>query len=598
VKDDRTVALSWSSELPCDREFGWEVLSHERGHCDLSRLNSGAALLVNHNENDQVGVVESAEIGPDRIGRAIVRFGTSQRAEEIYQDVKSGIRRLASVGYKIRGGKPDGEKDGKRKFLITDWIPGEISIVPIPVDPKIGVGRAQDNNMKKIQILLDPDPAGAGGGGGAATPPRIVEITPDQARAQEKARCKDILTIGHLHKRSEDAQKFIDEGKTADQFRSFVLESYGAKQVDIADPVIGMSDKEIKRYSLVRALNLLASKKALDGLEKEASDAVETLTRKQPQGFYVPHDIATRSFGQSKGLSTAEVVALIAGIQQRALNATTATAGGFTVGTNLLASSMIELLRNNMVTAQLGARLLSGLVGNVAIPKHTGGATAYWLPESGTVTASQQTFGQLGLVPHRLAAATAYDKQLLMQSSIDVEGFVRQDLMAVLALEKDRAVINGLGNAGEPLGILNTTGVGSITYSAAPTWAKVVENETTLFAANVPLVNVAFLTSGATRGKWKSTVKVSGAAAGFLCEPNNVANNYPLIATTQMPSGDKTIFGNWSDLILADWDGLDVVVDPYSLSLSNQARIVINMHTDNGVRHPTSFVVSTDSAAQ
>jgi HK97 family phage major capsid protein len=172
---------------------------------------------------------------------------------------------------------------------------------------------------------------------------------------------------------------------------------------------------------------------------------------------------------------------------------------------------------------------------------------------------------------------------------------VRNDLMTVLALAKDLACISGAGAAGEPVGILNTTGVGSITYSAAATWAKVVENETTLFAANVH-GTPAFVSSFATQGKWKTAAKVT-AQPIYLIESGS-ANGYKFAATSQMPSGDKSIFGVFSDLIVADWDGIDIVVDPYSLSLGNQVRIVVNLMTDVGIRNPVSFVVSTDSAAQ
>ena len=159
-------------------------------------------------------------------------------------------------------------------------------------------------------------------------------------------------------------------------------------------------------------------------------------------------------------------------MMQRTMTAGSFSGGGALIDSELRTADMIELLRNKALVSQMGARTLSGLVGNIAIPRVTGGATAYWLPESGTVNASDQSFGQLGLVPHRLVGDTGYSKELLMQSSADVEGFVREDLMRVLALEKDRVAITGLGAAGEPRGIMNTTGVGSVTFGAAPTWAK------------------------------------------------------------------------------------------------------------------------------
>ena len=97
----RTVRLSFSSEEPVERWFGYEILDHSPGSVDLSRIKAGGALLVDHDTGDQVGVVEEASVGADRKGRATVRFGTSARANEIFQDVKDGIRRLVSVGYRV-----------------------------------------------------------------------------------------------------------------------------------------------------------------------------------------------------------------------------------------------------------------------------------------------------------------------------------------------------------------------------------------------------------------------------------------------------------------------------------------------------------------
>lgn len=585
-EDKRTVSLSFSSEEPVERWFGIEILDHEKKAVDLSRLKRGAPLLLDHDTRKQIGVIESCEIGDDKKGRAVVRFSKSPLGQEIFQDVQDGIRSLVSVGYRILEAVREKEKEGVETFRVVRWQPSEVSIVSIPADTTVGVGRNQqspsDSNMR---ILLDPAPS-PGGGGPAPTPAptptvNVQEIT-ERATSAERTRQLEINSLARAHKCDDIAEKAILEGVTVDAFRKMVLERQynGGKPLVPAEskPGIGMSDKEARQFSITRAITCFAEHGRLDGLEKEASDAVAKKLGRSSKGFFIPWDT-------------------MAAPAKRALNATTATAGGFTVGTDVLGSSMIELLRNKMVFTSLGAQSLGGLQGNVAIPRHTGGATAYWLAEGAAVTTSQQTFGQLALTPKRLAAMTAYDKQLLLQSSIDVEGFVRNDLMTVLALEKDRACINGLGAAGEPLGILNATGVGTVTFGAAATWAKVVEFETTTATANALAGSVHYLTTPATKGKWKTAVKVSGQAI-FLWENGDMVNGYSAAATNQFPSGDKVIFGNFADFIVADWEGLDVVVDPYTLAANGQIRIIITTHTDNGIRHAASFTISTDSGAQ
>lgn len=352
-----------------------------------------------------------------------------------------------------------------------------------------------------------------------------------------------------------------------------------------SSPFLGLSDREKKKYSIVRAINELSQYGKLEGLERECSEEVAKRTQQIARGFFIPGDITMNEFSRVSGDT-------LTGL--RALNATTATAGGFTVSTET--DTMIDLLRNKMVVAQLGARVLPNLVGNLAIPRQTGGATAYWLSETEEVTASQQSFGQVAFTPHRLAGLTYYTKQLLVQTGSAIESFVREDLMTVLALEKDRAAINGIGAAGEPLGILNTTGINSITFGGAPTWQDAVDLETLVEDDNVQFDGTtAYVTTPTAKGKWKTTQQVSGQAV-FLWQ-NNTVNGYTAVSTKQIPS-DRMIFGKWSDLIIADWQNIDVVVDPISMATTGQTRVIINILTDCGTRYPQSFAASIDSAAQ
>ena len=145
---------------------------------------------------------------------------------------------------------------------------------------------------------------------------------------------------------------------------------------------------------------------------------------------------------------------------------TTATAGGFLVETDM--GPMIELLRNQPQVIAAGATSLGGLVGDVALPTHVSGATAYWVSETGTLTDSQSVFGQKKLTPKRLGSTIPYSTQFLAQASIDAESFIRGDAVRVLALEKDRAALLGSGVNGEPLGVANTEGINQkVTYGGA-----------------------------------------------------------------------------------------------------------------------------------
>jgi len=159
--DTRSVELSFSSEEPYKRWFGEEVLGHDPSEVRMERMESGAhPLLLQHDTNQQIGVIEKAWLdGEDKKGRAIVRFApkSNRLAEEVYQDVVAGIRSLVSVGYRVHEFKEkipigeDGEPDpDKTKYRAVDWEPFEVSIVSIPADTSVGVGKA-DQDLDKPQ---------------------------------------------------------------------------------------------------------------------------------------------------------------------------------------------------------------------------------------------------------------------------------------------------------------------------------------------------------------------------------------------------------------------------------------------------------------
>ncbi len=606
----RTVELSFASENPCERYFGNEILDCSPGSVDMSRMNGGAPLLMEHNRDDVVGVCVGASCTPDKMCRGTFRFGKSARATEILTDVADGIRSLVSVGYRVRKMVTEKIENGVETLRATSWMPLEASIVSVPLDPSVGVGRSGSNEQYEIEVesmrnlKLDPAPSGGGGGGGSppAAPPVISRAEAlAEARRDLNKRDAEIRAMAKTAKLEDYGEECIRADMSIDEFRvkafEKVCQSAGSKPIQATETSeVGMTDKEIRQYSLVKAIRQAASKQPLDGIEKEASDAVAKNIRQTPKGFFVPMDITARSFAESRGIPRSEFETIRHEIAQlRALVPNVFSAGGALIATDLLMGSMIDLLRNNMQVMALGARNLTGLVGDVAIPRVTGGATAYWLGVGAAVTRSQQAVGQLALTPHRLAAATAYDKQLMIQTSLSVEQFVRQDLMEVLALEKDRAAINGSGVSGEPLGILNTTGLSTpVTFAtaASPLFTEIIKFETNLATNNADRGNLGFLVHPTVRGFLKGWPKF--ASTGTPIWENDTLNSYPARSTNQVPVATSTIFGRWDDLIIADWDGMDVVVDPYTLSLNGQIGIVIQMFTDIGIRHAVSFAVSTN----
>lgn len=592
-EEARTVELAFSSETPYERWWGIEVLDNTTTAVRLGRLTSGGPLLMDHDTRDQVGVIESVRIDADRVGRAVVRFGKGARAQEAWQDVQDGIRRNVSVGYAIHKAQLVETSDtGLDTYRVTDWEPLEISLVSVPADATVGIGRsAADGGDNPIQILKEQRMPNDN----TPTPAAPVDHAAIERAAAERAnqdatkRAADIIAIGEMFAKQggeKRAAEALRAGKTVEQFRHEMLQHMATQPVPTAD--VGLSEKEARSFSFIRAVNALANpgdRKAQEAaaFERECSDAVASKQGRAAQGFFVPAEV-----------------------QRRDLNVTTATAGGNTVATNLLASSFIELLRNKLAVAGMGAQMLTGLSGNIAIPRATGGATAYWVAESGAPTESQAAFDQVTMTPKTVGAYSDISRKLLLQSSIDVEGFVRNDLATVLALAIDLAAINGTGASNQPRGILATSGIGDVaggTNGLAPTWAHIVELESDIAIANADVGTMGYLTNAKVRGKLKTTSKVSGQN-GFIWE-DGMLNGYKASVSNQVPSNltkgtssgvcSAIIFGNWSDLIIGQWGTLDLMVDPYSGSTSGTVRVVALQDVDIAVRNAVSFSAMLDA---
>lgn len=617
--EKRTVEIAFSSEYPVDRGEYDEVLDHNPDSCDMTRISDGAPLLLCHDAWDgmqQIGVVESARIDADKVGRANVRFGKSDLSNQIWQDVQDGIRRHVSVGY-ARTGIVSSEKTNNREVVRYRWMPFELSIVPVPADPTVGVGRIESIAREfstpetKMRILLDKT---TDGGGGTATldAAKITEIETrvrNESFATEQKRCLDIndtadrLCELHPHgtaKFREIARAGIKDKKTSQDVSTEMLTAIpGLKKVEGTDARIGMTDKEIKRFSLMRGIQQIVARGRLEGLEKEVSDAAAGQYRVKDLkdgSIILPEEIIQRNLTGNEGFSRAEFFAYAHTF--RAQNVTTQSAGGFTVATIL--GPLIEFLRNETVLGRLGITELSGLMGDIALPVQTGGTTAYWVSETGTLTDSQATFGQKAMTPHRLGATLPYTTQFLAQSSLSAEAFLNAELMTVIGIELDRAGLLGSGVDGEPLGVANTTGINAtVTYSGAAAWADVVEHETGITVDNAAIGDMAFALSSAAVGKWKTILRDSVAGATYLINPDtNTANGYRYERTNQISAANQSFFGVWRQLLRGTWAGREVIVDPYTLKKSGQVEITMNQFHDYLARQPLAFNISTDSAAQ
>jgi HK97 family phage major capsid protein/HK97 family phage prohead protease len=590
--EERVMEFPFSSEYPVERYFGKEVLSHEMNAAILDRLNDGAPLLFNHDPDRVLGVVERAWVdGKKKRGYAKVRFSRSKAAQEILDDVCDGILRGVSFGYQIDDME---ERDGS--MVATRWSPYEISVVSIPADPTVGVGRSliPEETMQpeetKIEAEVTESPVDEvrSQAASAASPEPEVQMennTPDvevirsKAVQAERSRIAAISALGDKHQMQDLARELIDGGRTIDEARAAVLDKLGQATVeqpiqsqDMTQNDLGLNNKEVKRFSFIKALNYLANPGDAAArrdaeFEIEVGRAAATKYERSSNGIVVPNEVLRRD--------------LLVDIP---------TAGGNLVADELLSGSFIDLLRNRLAFAQAGVSILTGLQGNISIPRQTSAATAYWVGENVAPTESQQAIDQVNMTPKTVAAFVDYSRRLLLQSSIDVEGMIRNDLARVIALEIDRAAIYGTGSSNQPLGLVNTTGIGTETLTNAGTFAELIAMETDVASANADVGSMRYIMNAAARGALKSTSK-AGTEAIFVWE-NNEVNGYPVIVSNQLQANDA-LFGDFSSMVMGMWSGLDLMVDPYAGATAGTVRVIAHQDLDVAVKQPASFCFGT-----
>jgi HK97 family phage major capsid protein/HK97 family phage prohead protease len=588
---ERMMEFPFSSEYPVARYFGNEVLSHEMSAAALERLNDGAPLLFNHDPDRIVGVVERAWVdGKKKRGYAKVRFSRNKLAQEVLDDVKDGILRGVSFGYSI-----DEMEEREGSMVATRWSPYEISVVSIPADPTVGMGRSllTEETMQPEETKIEDEATESvmdevrsqAAPAASPTPTPMENTTPDvevirsKAAEAERNRIAAINALGDKHQMQDLARELIDGGRTLDEARAAVLDKLGQSPVeqpirsqDMTQNDLGLNQKEVKRFSFIKALNYLAnpgdaSARRDADFEIEVGKAAASKYERSSNGIVIPNEVLRRD--------------LLVDIP---------TAGGNLVADELLAGSFIDLLRNRLALAQAGVTMLTGLQGNISIPRQTSAATAYWVGENVAPQESQQAIDQVNMTPKTVAAFVDYSRRLLLQSSIDVEGMIRNDLARVLALEIDRAGIYGTGSTNQPLGLINTTGIGTETLTNAGTFAQLIAMETDVAAANADAGSMRYIMNATARGALKSTSK-AGNEAIFVWE-NNEVNGYPVIVSNQLLSNDA-LFGDFSQMVMGMWSGLDLMVDPYAGATAGTVRVIAHQDLDVAVKQPASFCFGT-----
>ena len=567
-ENDRTLEFPFASEKPVERYYGMEVLSMDEKSMDLSRLNDGAPLLYQHDADRIIGVVQKAYIKNKR-AYAKVKLANNELGREMQELIKDGIMRNVSFGYKITQMETD-ESTSPVTYRATGFEPFELSLVTVPADSSVGIGRAfYHKEVTEAASAVQKQPTGV------TTVDQTLNLEAVRAEAaQAKAKeAAEMIALGQRTKNMEMASEFIANSRGLEELRSALLEKMGVqeKPLNPSDAEIGLNEKEKRNFSFVRALNAMAHPNSPEAqkaaaFEIEVSRAAQKQSGKEARGILIPADVL--------------------GYGRRDLTVGSASAGGDLVATELMSESFIDLLRKALVLQGAGATIMTGLQGMVALPRQSGGATVYHVAESSSITESALTVDQVTMQPRTIGALTDYSRRLLLQSSIDIENLIRRDLAQSIAIEVENQAINGTGTGSYPLGILNVTGIN--TESGVAAFSDYVNAEASLSTDNALLGSLGYLMNSALRGTLKTTEKATTTNGVFVYEADNTINGYSAYVSNSMPNS-TAIFANFSDILMGFWSGLDIMVDPYTGSASGTVRVVAMQDYDIAIRHPESI---------
>lgn len=594
---DRTVLLSFSSEIPVLRDTpmgpAFEVLGHDPGEVDLSRLNSGSAPVLKDHRRDvdsMVGTVVSARI-EGRRGRAVVRLADTKEGNSMLTRVKAGEVQSVSVGYAVHELKPAGEQNGYPVLRATKWEAVEVSLVAVPADPTVGVGRSLSGGSS-ASIPHIPK------GSNMTTPTTQTQHQPAPAASSvnaERRRASEISALGRsFNMPAEDVESAIADGLSVDAFQRSILDGMSSSNSPqpvtrsrMGLPAIAAAERS---YSLSRVAQAqITGDWSQAGFEREVSQELQGQLGRSASGTYVP-------------------TAALAG---RAL-VTTGTAPSL-IGTQQMHDAFVEVLKPQVRVMELGATVLPGLVENVYIPRQTAGCSAEWIAENSEAAESSPGFDAVTLTMHQLSAHTRISRRQLKQSLPAVDQILTNDLRAQIAVALDKAAIAGTGVSPQPTGILNIAGIGDVamgTNGDSVTWAALMDLVSAVESANVDPASLGFLSNLKVKGRLMSTPRVAGTDTMML-DPDAAATaddlrlaGYKARFSGNVPSNltkgtgtdlSAVIFGAWADLLIGQWGGIDLIVDDVTEAAKGNVRLVAHSEWDIAVRHAESFAAIQDA---
>jgi HK97 family phage major capsid protein len=439
-------------------------------------------------------------------------------------------------------------------------------------------------------------------GGIVISDKNVAELKELRGEAQKKL--EDMIELAKTQKRAltadeiearDDLAKSLRDLKNEIEIKEIIEEEkrQAAGRKMKADGKTS-EQREIEKYSIVKAFRSKIEGRSLDGIELEMHQEAEKEARDSGiniTGLGIP-------------------AAVIDNYSKRAMTATGQTSaagdqGGMLISTEI--GGLVMALRPKLILAGLGAQTFGNMVGNIDIVSGTS-TSASWKGENDDMTETASETANYTISPKRLNALAKISKQWLIQTNRAFESKIMDDLLAAIAQAVELAGINGTGSNNQPKGILAWTGIGSVIggdNGAAPTYALITELESKLELANVNNAALGYLTNPKVKNKLKNTKLDAGSGLYVWPQLSNDLNGYKTAISTLVPSNltkgtanaicSAILFGDFSGLEFYNWGGLDITIDPYTSKGKGQLEISVDSFWDTSIPEPKKFAAMLDA---
>ena len=624
-EDRRTVELAFASETPYERWWGVEVLEVSKKAVRMGRIVDGAPLLADHNSRDQIGVIESVSLGADKVLRATVRFSRSARGEEMFRDVVDGIRQKVSVGYLVHDMVLIEQKDDINTYRVTDWEPMEVSLVSIPADNSVGVGRSATLARVEETMSETQNPAQAG-------PETQVHAHLEATRAAEAAAHAAVLTrmreikdiarnYAHVYAKSTELADtaVLDPAMTADRFRGMLLEAIrqarpaptqiGAPTADDFRQGGGMSfgegGREIISYGTLRAF--VGASKRVGGRRSDE----EVAYRAGMWARAVIHGNAdAMRWCRDAGVMVQQVGAEAA---QRTMTEGVFTSAGWLVPVEMEAGIIAN--REQYGVARRVVRIVPMSSADTSIPRVTSDIEAYFVGEGNDGTASDSAGDQVNLALKDLMAYSKIGKSTAQDTAIPLAEFVAEEQGRAFGIKEDKCWLLGDGTStyGGMQGIITLlenasyTGGRVVASTNVDTFGEITTTDTSAVLGLLPVYarpGARWLCSGIAEALVFGRIKAGAGGNDVRTLREGIIESdyagFPVTVAHHMPSGAATDYTSKVMLLLGNFQlgtamgvgqGMTMTVDPYTLAHNNLTRLISTERIDivnHGVNKSTT----------